>query len=88
MVDTIGYAKPDGTDLGEHTIERFYKQGNQLIDDVTIEMKGQTSQVTYRADWRPDLQVWQNVCEEGYQRYVLINGQVDSPDKPGTGNNQ
>jgi len=88
VVDTIGYAKPDGTDLGEHTVERFYKQGNRLIDDVTIEINGKTSQVTYRAAWRPDLRVWQNVCEEGYQRYLLINGQVDSPDKPATGENQ
>jgi len=87
VVDTVGYAKPDGTDLGEHTIERFHKQGSQLIDDVTIELNGTTSQLTYRADWRPDLRVWQNVCEEGYQRYLLVNGQVDSPDKP-AGENQ
>jgi len=82
VVDTIGYAKPDGSDLGEHTIERFYRRADQLIDDVTIAYGGKTSHVTYRADWRPDLRVWENVCEEGYQRYQLVNGQVDSPDQP------
>ena len=76
VVDTVGYATPRGRLRDQHRIERFSKLGNHLIDDVTTISGGQIQHQTNREMWRSDLHVFENVCEEGYDRYQVVNGVV------------
>jgi len=86
VVDTVGYGTPDGKLRDQHRIERFHKAGNYLIDDITTIAGGQVQHQTNREMWRSDLHVFENVCEEGYDRYQVVNGQVVNPNTaPGEG---
>jgi len=77
VVDSIAFSDANGKDKGQHVVERIQKQGDRLVDHATITTKGVTTQRTFNSDWRPDLQVWENVCEEGYSKFQIINGKLD-----------
>lgn len=77
VVDSIGFAKPDGSDRGQHVVERFHKDGKKLIDQLTItEVDGKTHTETAVASWRSDLRVYENVCEENFNRFRFENGEL------------
>jgi hypothetical protein len=83
VVDTIGYADTSGKDKGQHIVERISKQANKLVDIATITDAGgavRTQNLSWA--WRPDLQINENVCEEGFDRYQVINGSLDNPNIP------
>jgi len=82
VVDTIGFGTADGRPRDQHRIERFHKQGNYLIDDIVTISGGRTQTQTNRELWRSDYHVFENVCEEGYDRYQIVNGQVVNPNLP------
>lgn len=83
VVDTVGYSDKNGKDKGEHVVERITKSGSLLLDDVTTTDKsGNTRKEKLRWAWRPDLQFNENVCEEGFERYQLIDGKLDNPNIP------
>lgn len=83
VVDSIGYSDKDGKDAGMHIVERFTKSGNVLQSEVTTTDKsGNTRKSTQKWTWRPDLQFNENVCEEGFDRYQVINGELDNPNVP------
>ena len=51
--------------------------GTQMVDNATITTNGVTTDQTFISDWRPDLQVLESVCEEGYSKFEIINGKLD-----------
>ena len=77
VVDSIGFSDAAGKDKREHVVERFRKQGSRMVDNAIITINGVTTHQTFNSDWRPDLQVWENVCEEGYSKFQIINGKLD-----------
>jgi hypothetical protein len=83
VVDTIGFAGRDGKATDEHVVERISKTkvGNiwQLKTEATNTSNGQTRSSTSAQVWRPDLRVYENVCEEGFERFQLIDGKVRVP---------
>jgi len=76
VVDTIGFSNPDGTLAARHVVERIERQGSALTDDAVVKNNGQTIYVRMPSHWRPDYTVSENVCEEGFRRYELRDGQV------------
>lgn len=83
IVDTVAFADPSGADMGDHVVERLIKHGNRLDDEViTTDRSGGTRSQHVSWDWRPDFQFNENVCEEGFDRYQVINGQLDNPNIP------
>lgn len=83
VVDSIGYSGKDGKDNGQHIVERFTKTGNTLTSEISITDKsGNKRSQTQTWAWRPDLQFNENVCEEGFDRYQIINGELDNPNVP------
>jgi len=79
IIDTVGYADRNGQDNGQHIIERLHRDGNVLHDEMTIHERAGTRTQSLRWAWRPDLQFNENVCEEGFDRYQVINGKLDNP---------
>jgi hypothetical protein len=79
IIDTVGYADRNGHDNGQHIVERLHRDGNVLHDDMTIHERDGTRTQSLRWAWRPDLQFNENVCEEGFDRYQVINGALDNP---------
>jgi phenylalanyl-tRNA synthetase beta subunit len=75
-VETVGFAKADGTLSDRKVVERFEKSGGTLIDHASVTEGGITTLVDLPSSWRPDLSFSENVCEEGYRRYGLENGSV------------
>jgi hypothetical protein len=83
VVDSIAYAGRDGEDNGQHVVERFTKMGDILQSEATTTDKNGTSRrQTLKWVWRPDLQFNENVCEEGFDRYQIIDGKLDNPNVP------
>jgi hypothetical protein len=83
VVDSIGFSDARGADSGEHVVERIHRDGKALLDEVTVSQRdGSVSTRNIRTLWRPDLHVYENVCEEGFDRYVIVNGQLDNPNVP------
>jgi hypothetical protein len=83
VIDTIGFAEASGTDKGQHVVERITKHGNTLEDVATItDASGALRTQKLSWAWRPDLQINENVCEEGFDRYQVINGSLDNPNIP------
>jgi hypothetical protein len=83
VVDSIGYSGRDGKDNGSHVVERISKNGNTLTSEITTTDKnGNARKQMQTWAWRPDLQFNENVCEEGFDRYQIINGQLDNPNVP------
>jgi len=82
VVDTIGIAKPDGSLRDLRLEERYHKQGHILIDEITMITGNKITHQTARWMWRSDLHLFENVCEEGYQRYQVVNGVVINPNLP------
>lgn len=83
VVDSIGYSGKDGKDNGQHVVERITKNGNMLVSEATTTDKsGNSRKQTLKWAWRPDLQFNENVCEEGFDRYQVINGKLDNPNTP------
>lgn len=77
VVDSISFSNAQGVDSGEHVIERFRKDGNFLIDEATITRPGAaTRHQTMRSSWRSDLHVFENVCEENFNRFQFQNGRL------------
>lgn len=85
LVDTVGYSKGDGTASDQHVVERIHKEqfgkAWHLVREVDITSNGQTRKQTFREVWRPDLRWYENVCEENYERFQLVNGEVQVPAK-------
>jgi len=85
VVDTIGFGDAKGDPIDRHVIERIAKQGDRLVDQAEIFEGNVADRRTLTENWRPDLHVWENVCEEGYDRYSVVNGKVvisnTSPDE-------
>jgi hypothetical protein len=80
VVDTVAYSDKEGKDRGQHVVEHITRQDNVLVDDATISQRdGTTSQRQLRWIWRPDLQFNENVCEEGFDRYEVVDGKLDNP---------
>lgn len=83
VVDSIGFADGAGRDKGQHVLERITKRGNTLSDVATItDASGAVRTQNLSWSWRPDLQINENVCEEGFDRYQVINGTLDNPNIP------
>ena len=83
VVDSIAYTGRDGKDNGQHVVERFTKTGNILQSEATTTDKsGNDRKQTMKWVWRPDLQFNENVCEEGFDRYQIIDGKLDNPNVP------
>ncbi|MGC3980441.1 MAG: hypothetical protein QM808_04190 [Steroidobacteraceae bacterium] len=83
VVDSVGYSDKDGSDSGLHIVERITKTGNALQSEATTTDKsGSVRKSTQKWTWRPDLQFNENVCEEGFDRYQVINGELDNPNIP------
>jgi hypothetical protein len=76
VVDTIGFSKSNGEASDRHVVERFKKHGDDLVDEATVTEDGKTARTTLHARRRPDMHVWESVCEEGYQRFELRDGKV------------
>lgn len=76
VVDTIGFSKSDGSLSDRHVMERFEKKGGVLTDHATVVEGGKTVALELPSNWRPDLTISENVCEEGFRRYGLKDGQV------------
>lgn len=80
VVDTIGYLGKDGKNNGQHVVERFSREGDTLVDQMTItDESGQAQQQTFRYQSRAEVQFNENVCEEGFDRYQVVNGALDNP---------
>ena len=77
VVDTTGYADKNGKAIDQHIVEHIRRDGMKMIDQATITSNGRVTQQEFQQDWRPDLQVWENICEEGYSKFQLVNGHVD-----------
>lgn len=83
VVDTIGYSSRDGKDNGQHVVERISRNDNTLTSEVVVTDKnGNSRKQTLNWASRPGLQFNENVCEEGFDRYQVINGQLDNPNIP------
>jgi hypothetical protein len=83
VVDSTGYAGRDGKNNGQHVVERFTKTGDILQSEATTTDKsGNSRKQTMKWAWRPDLQFNENVCEEGFDRYQIIDGKLDNPNVP------
>jgi hypothetical protein len=83
VVDTIGFSDVNGKDKGEHVVERISKGGNTLTSEATTTDKGgKVSKKTITWSWRPDLQFNESICEEGFDRYEVVNGKLDNPNIP------
>jgi hypothetical protein len=82
VVDTIGFSDVSGKDKGEHVVERISKNGNVLTSDATTDKSGKVKKQTITWAWRPDLQFNESICEEGFDRYEVINGALDNPNIP------
>jgi hypothetical protein len=83
VVDSVGYSGKDGKDSGQHVVERLTKQGDVLTSEATVtDASGARRTQSNRWVWRPDLQFNENVCEEGFDRYQVVNGQLDNPNIP------
>lgn len=91
VVDTVGIMDSDLLKNGEprrasslHVVERIRKvrEGRYLEHQVTYEdpsrfVKPYT--VTWGERWRPDMNLGEHVCEEGFDRYEIVNGRVLTP---------
>lgn len=80
VIDTIGYADKTGKDSGQHIVEYLSKDGDTLTDEMSIvDQSGQAHRQTLRYQSRAAVQFNENVCEEGFERYQVINGVLDNP---------
>ena len=83
VIDSVGYANPDGSDAGKHTLERITKTQLSiqwaLLHEVDITQNGVTTHRTYVEYWRPDYEVYENICEETFGRFLVIDGQIVTP---------
>ncbi|MFT3905915.1 MAG: hypothetical protein QM718_06395 [Steroidobacteraceae bacterium] len=83
VIDTIGFADAQGKDSGLHTVERLRLDGDKLVDEVTsTQAGGQPRTQSSRFEVQKDIQFNENVCEEGFDRYQIINGELDNPNIP------
>lgn len=80
VVDSIGYRKDDGTASDQHVVERIHKEQAgkawHLVRELEITANGQTRKQSFREVWRPDLRWYENVCEENYERFQVVDGKV------------
>jgi hypothetical protein len=80
VVDTVAYSDKDGHDKGQHVVEHITRQDSALVDEATISQRdGSMTQRQLRWLWRPDLQFNENVCEEGFERYEVVDGKLVNP---------
>jgi len=86
LVDSIGFTDTLGRPTDQHVVERIQKihtdQGWQLRHEDTISLNGKVRQQVFIENWRPDLHVFENICEENWQRYEIENGEVVNPNIP------
>ena len=83
VVDSVGFSATGGKLSDQHVVERITKTKVgamwQLKTEATITSNGQTRTTSSAQAWRPDLRVYENVCEEGFERFQIIDGQVRIP---------
>jgi len=91
VVDTVGLMGTDVLKNGEarkasslHVVERIRKvrDGHYLEHQITYEdpatfVKPYTT--TWGERWRPDMNIGEHVCEEGFDRFQIVNGRVITP---------
>ncbi len=77
VVDTIGYADKDGKAIDQHIVEHIERAGDTMQDHAEITLNGVTTSQNFTQTWRPDLQVWENICEEGFAKFKIVGGKVD-----------
>lgn len=80
-VDTIGYSDRQGKLSDKHMVETIQKlkvgKAWTLQREMTITSGGKTTTRKAAEVWRPDLRVYENVCEENFTRFKLVNGQIE-----------
>jgi hypothetical protein len=94
VVDTVAVMDTDVLKKGEarkasplHVVERIRKvrDGHYLEHQVTYDdpsrfVKPYTT--TWGERWRPDMNIGEHVCEEGFDRFQIVNGRVITPNTP------
>ncbi|MFT3907515.1 MAG: hypothetical protein QM718_14560 [Steroidobacteraceae bacterium] len=77
IVDTVGYSDKDGKDIGQHVVERWTRDGDKLTSKATVTDKtGKSTQRTFTWTQEKGLQYNESVCEEAYDRFQYVNGQL------------
>lgn len=91
VVDTVGIMNSALLKNGEprrassmHVVERIRKvrEGRYLEHQVTVDDPARFAKpytVTWGERWRPDMNMGEHVCEEGFDRYEIVNGRVLTP---------
>lgn len=92
VIDTVGFTRQGGFSGQEtlrlteatHLTERLEKidGGRLLKHTVTIDDPSQYRQpytFEFAERYRPDVHLFENICEEGYRRYKIIDGHVLNP---------
>lgn len=83
VVDSVGFSDKDGKDRALHTVERITKVTGGFVDDIDINENGAPPKhQVVRYDLRPDEPFNEYVCEESFDRYQFIHGQLDNPNLP------
>jgi len=79
IVDSIGFKG----DESQHVVETIYKEKSgeawHLVREVATTSNGQTRNQTFRSVWRPDIRWYENVCEENYTRFEIVDGEIVLP---------
>lgn len=83
VVDTVGFGDAQGHDLGQHVVERIRKvpngKGWMLEHHDVITTAAGAKEKTYIENWRPDLHVFESICEETFGRFLIVNGEIITP---------
>ncbi|MFT3907530.1 MAG: hypothetical protein QM718_14635 [Steroidobacteraceae bacterium] len=83
VIDSIGYSDDSGKDSGKHIVERISKSGSKLTVEATTTTKdGKSTSSKETWAWRPDFQYNESICEEGFDRYQLVDGALSNPNVP------
>jgi hypothetical protein len=91
VVDTVGLMETDVLKHREarkasslHVVERIrkvrgghYLEHQVTYDDPATFVKPYTT--TWGERWRPDMNIGEHVCEEGFDRFQIVNGRVITP---------
>lgn len=83
VVDTIGFSDASGRDIGQHVVERIRKvplgKFTALRHDFVITQNGKMRTMATVENYRPDLNVYENICEETFGRFLIVNGVIVTP---------
>lgn len=86
VTDSVGFINADGTASDRHEIQRIkkIKSGTRwmLQEDSIVTSDGITQHEKYSTTWRPDMRLYEYICEENRDRYQLVNGELTNPNLP------